>query len=219
MSRIYHPDKHTDPAKKKDAEVLFNRTKKAYEVLLDPHQRAIYDSLGQKGLETEGWELVSRQRTPLEIREEYEELARQKEERRLQQRTNPKGHISIGINATEILSPYVDEFDDDHFLPSVEVSSMGISQSIECPLTTRDTITMSGNLNSANGNGSGNFLVSGRRLVNKGWFEVDVGAGGGPMVGVKGSRTLSQRIFCNAGMNVNFRQNVIIPILTGSEYI
>lgn len=111
LSRIYHPDKHTDPAKKKDAELLFNRTKRAYEVLTDPHKRAIYDSLGEKGLQTEGWELVSRQRTPLEIREEYEELARQKEERRLQQRTNPRGTVSIGINATEILSPYVDEFE------------------------------------------------------------------------------------------------------------
>ena len=91
--------------------MLFNRAKTAYEVLMDPHKRAIYDSLGQKGLQAEGWELVSRQRTPMEIREEYEELARQKEERRLQQRTNPKGHFSVSVNATEILSPYVDEFE------------------------------------------------------------------------------------------------------------
>ena len=27
FSRIYHPDKHTDPDKKKDAELLFNRIK------------------------------------------------------------------------------------------------------------------------------------------------------------------------------------------------
>lgn len=33
QSRIYHPDKHTDPVLKKEAEVLFNRTKKAYEGL------------------------------------------------------------------------------------------------------------------------------------------------------------------------------------------
>lgn len=31
QSRLYHPDKHTDPVLKKEAEVLFNRTKKAYE--------------------------------------------------------------------------------------------------------------------------------------------------------------------------------------------
>ena len=78
---------------------------------------------------------------------------------------------------------------------------------------------MSGSMNVQNGNGSGNFLFSGRRLVNKGWFEVDAGAAAGyPVVGIKGSRNLSQKVFCNAGMNVNFRSNVIIPILTGSEY-
>jgi len=45
-------------------------------VLSNPHQRAIYDSLGTRGLETEGWEVVQRTKTPQEIREEYERLAR-----------------------------------------------------------------------------------------------------------------------------------------------
>lgn len=31
LSRLYHPDKHTDPQNKKEAEVMFNKTKKAYE--------------------------------------------------------------------------------------------------------------------------------------------------------------------------------------------
>lgn len=58
LSRIYHPDKHTDPDKKKDAEVLFNRIKTAHAVLSDSEQRAIYDLIGTKGLQTEGWELL-----------------------------------------------------------------------------------------------------------------------------------------------------------------
>jgi len=33
QSKLYHPDKHTDPVLKKEAEILFNRTKKAYEGL------------------------------------------------------------------------------------------------------------------------------------------------------------------------------------------
>lgn len=111
MSRIYHPDKHTDNEKKKKAELLFNRIKRAYEVLSDPHKRAIYDSLGVKGLETEGWEIVHRTKTPSEIREEYERLARERAERKLQQRTNPKGNFIININATEIFSPYESEFE------------------------------------------------------------------------------------------------------------
>lgn len=110
LSRLYHPDKHVNADNKEKAELLFNRTKKAYEVLSDPHKRAIYDSLGVKGLETEGWEIVHRTRTPNEIREEYENLARERNERRLQQRTNPKGNITVHVDATEIFNPYALEF-------------------------------------------------------------------------------------------------------------
>lgn len=105
---MYHPDKHVNVANKLKAELMFNRIKKAYEVLSDPHKRAIYDSLGLKGLETEGWEIIHRTKTPAELRDEYERLAREREERRLLQRTNPKGHIMINVNATDIFSSYDD---------------------------------------------------------------------------------------------------------------
>lgn len=59
-------------------------------MLSDPQTRAIYDIYGKRGLEMEGWEVVERRRTPAEIREEFERLQREREERRLQQRTNPK---------------------------------------------------------------------------------------------------------------------------------
>lgn len=44
-------------------------------------------------------------------REEFERLARERAERKLQQRTNPKGNITINVNATEIFNPYDDEFE------------------------------------------------------------------------------------------------------------
>ena len=46
--------------------------------------------MGIKGLETEGWQIVTRTKTPQEILEEYERLEREREERLLEQRTNPK---------------------------------------------------------------------------------------------------------------------------------
>ena len=67
--------------------------------------------MGEKGLQTEGWEIVHRTKTPQEIREEYERLEREREERRLQQRTNPKGTIIVNINATEVFDSYDDEFE------------------------------------------------------------------------------------------------------------
>ena len=78
----------------------------------DPHQRAIYDSLGTRGLKTEGWEIVQRTKTPQEIREEYERIAREREENRLQRRTNPTGNITVNINATDIFSKYDEDYDD-----------------------------------------------------------------------------------------------------------
>ncbi|XP_055707223.1 dnaJ homolog subfamily C member 11 [Phlebotomus papatasi] len=216
LSRIYHPDKHVaDVRKKIEAEALFNRLKTAYEVLSDPHKRAIYDSLGVKGLETDGWEVTLRQKTPAEIREEYERLAKEREERALQQKTNPRGNVTVMINATEILCPYYDEF-DEKILPTVEVSGISMSQSIDAPITVRDTVTLSGSLSSQKGIGNGAFSVSGRRLLNKGWVAVDLTAGNGPSLGVKGSRTLSQKVFANFGAGLNLRSNGIVPTFMSS---
>lgn len=42
----YHPDKCTDPNKKKEVEEKFIKIKKAYEVLSDPKKRKQYDTMG-----------------------------------------------------------------------------------------------------------------------------------------------------------------------------
>lgn len=219
LSRLYHPDKHVDPHRKKEAEILFNKTKKAYEVLSDPHKRAIYDSLGTRGLETEGWEIVQRTKTPQEIREEYERLAREREERRLQQRTNPRGNVTVNINATDIFNQYDEDYEYDDLVrssfPVIEVSAMSLSQSIEAPLTLRDTLIMSGNLSTHNGTGSGAMTVSGKHLLSeKGWVELAVSIGSGPVIALKGFRTLTKRLFGTAEIQLQFTPN---GVRTGVE--
>ncbi|XP_037088730.1 dnaJ homolog subfamily C member 11-like [Pollicipes pollicipes] len=200
LSRLYHPDKHSDPDKKKEAEVLFNKTKIAYEVLSDPHRRAIYDSLGVPGLRTEGWEVVQRTRTPQEIREEYQRLAREREERRLLQRTNPKGSVTLFINATDLFCSYDDDLDDDEFgsgslFPLIEVGGMSFNQSIEAPLTVKDTATMSGQLSTSNGTGQGQVSCSVRRLLSeRSWAEAEVGVGSGLMLSLRGFRSVGRHL-------------------------
>ena len=66
---------------------MFSKIKRVYDVLIDPHKRAIYDSVGVKGLVQDGLQVVVRSKTPKEIREEYERLAKDNEERRLQKLT------------------------------------------------------------------------------------------------------------------------------------
>lgn len=173
---------------------------------------------GHKGLETDGWQIVKRTKTPQELREEYEQLRREKEERRLNQKTNPRGTIILHVNATDIFNKYDDEYSDSLF-PTIEVSGMSMSQSIEAPLTLKDTAILNGTLSLSNGVGSGAFIICNRRLINKGWFSVECGAGNGPLFGLKGSRTLTQRIFCNGGLTLSFRPNMILPGFVGTTAI
>uniref|UniRef100_A0A7M4EX10 DnaJ homolog subfamily C member 11 n=1 Tax=Crocodylus porosus TaxID=8502 RepID=A0A7M4EX10_CROPO len=219
LCMLYHPDKHRDPELKTQAEQLFNLVHQAYEVLSDPQTRAIYDIYGRRGLEMEGWEVVERKRTPAEIREEFERLQREREERRLQQRTNPKGTISVGIDATDLFDRYDEEYEDvpGSSFPQIEINKMHISQSIEAPLTATDTAILSGNLSTQNGNGGGSINFALRRVTSaKGWGELEFGAGDlqGPLFGLKIFRNLTPRCFITTHCALQFSSRGIRPGLT-----
>jgi DnaJ family protein C protein 11 len=95
---------------------------------------------------------------------------------------------------------------------------MSITQSIEAPLTLRDTVTMSGQLSTQNGTGTGSVVVSVRRLLSeKGWLELDIGAGNGPSFSLKGFRTLSKRTFSNMATTFQITPHGIRPGLVTSE--
>ncbi|XP_040889945.1 dnaJ homolog subfamily C member 11 [Toxotes jaculatrix] len=216
LCMLYHPDKHRDPELKRQAEQLFNQVHQAYEVLSDAHSRAIYDIFGKKGLEVEGWEVVERKRTPAEIREEYERLQREREERRLQQRTNPKGTISVGVDATDLFDRYDEDFEEmpGGGFPHIEINKMHISQSIEAPLTNSDTAVLSGSLSTHNGNGGGNINMTIRRVTSaKGWGEVEFGAGDilGPLIGLKVFRNVTPRCFLTAQCGLQFSPRSLRP--------
>lgn len=183
-SKLFHPDKHQSEEKKLKADILFNKIKRAHEVLSDPQKRVIYDVAGQKGLDTEGWELQARHKTPQEIMEEYERLRKENEEKLLQQKTNPKGSITVGVDATDVFEQY--SIDYEPTLPNVEISTMHITQSVECPLTTKETLTLSGQLSSYNGKGQGNVTASIRKIFNhKTWGEADLTLGSDPSLGFR----------------------------------
>nr|KAF6443502.1 DnaJ heat shock protein family (Hsp40) member C11 [Molossus molossus] len=219
LCMLYHPDKHRDPELKSQADRLFNLVHQAYEVLSDPQTRAIYDIYGKRGLEMEGWEVVERRRTPAEIREEFERLQREREERRLQQRTNPKGTISVGIDATDLFDRYEEEYEDvsGSGFPQIEINKMHISQSIEAPLTATDTAILSGSLSTQNGNGGGSINFALRRVTSaKGWGELEFGAGDlqGPLFGLKLFRNLTPRCFVTTNCALQFSSRGIRPGLT-----
>uniref|UniRef100_A0A3Q1JUC8 Uncharacterized protein n=1 Tax=Anabas testudineus TaxID=64144 RepID=A0A3Q1JUC8_ANATE len=147
---------------------------------------------------------------------EYERLQREREERRLQQRTNPKGTISVGVDATDLFDRYDEDFEEmpGGGFPHIEINKMHISQSIEAPLTNSDTAVLSGSLSTHNGNGGGNINVTVRRVTSaKGWGEVEFGAGDilGPLIGLKLFRNLTPRCFMTAQCGLQFSPRGLRP--------
>lgn len=94
---------------------------------------------------------------------------------------------------------------------------MSFAQSIETPLTLRDTVTMSGQLGTQNGTGSGSFNISAKRLISsRGWVEVEMGAGNGPTFSLKGFRTLTKRLFCDGATMLQFTSHGVKAGYVGS---
>lgn len=105
-------------------------------------------------------------------------------------------------------------------LSSIEVSGMSFMQSINIPLTVKDTATLSGQMVTKNGIGSGSISIGTKRLLSdSNWVELKVGAGDGPVVSLKGFRTLSKKLFSNGVVELHFTPQGIVPVLVGSMSI
>jgi len=208
---IYHPDKHKEPVDKRNAELLFSKIKKAYDILINPHKRAIYDSVGTKGLEEDGLQVVIRSKTPREIREEYERLAKEKEEKLLEKLTFSEGHFSIQTDATNL-------FDEDRFYrdpnkPYVNMKNYSMEQSIDFPLTSKDTLTLAGSLDTEDKLGSGSVSATMRRVLSSNSY-VSVKGTMGAKRGFElfGFKRLTQRLKASSNTIFHYKNGSLAPV-------
>ncbi|NXE24604.1 DJC11 protein, partial [Ardeotis kori] len=174
LCMLYHPDKHRDPELKTQAERLFNLVHQAYEVLSDPQTRGGDDIYGRRGLGGEGWEVREMKRTPAEMGGEFERLQRERGGRRLQQRTNGGGTISVGIDATDLFDRYDEEYEDvpGSSFPQIEINKMHRGGSIEVRRAGGGAARGGGNLSTQNGGGGGSINLALRGGTSaKGWGE------------------------------------------------
>merc|ERR1712223_2028551 len=200
LSRLYHPDKHRDEEKKEYAGAMFTKLNQAYEVLRDPHTRALYDCLGKHGVAPDVLAVISRTKTPKEIRDEYERLAKEREERELLRRTNPTSRVVMRINATDLFERYMyDEYYDDVIQsswPTMEVTEISFAQTIDAPLTVTEKLTLSGEVSNSNGRGNGAVSCFIKRSTSdSSSHEVYASIGNGPSLGGKYYRKLNSRTY------------------------
>eukprot|EP00056_Hartaetosiga_gracilis_P005922 m.90849 g.90849 ORF g.90849 m.90849 type:complete len:615 (+) comp12318_c0_seq1:15-1859(+) len=100
LSKLYHPDKHTDEAMQQLARKMFPRIQKAYTVLSDEQSRAVYDAYGVKGVSA-GNEIAPYYNTAAELKAEFEMAERQREHERFLNMAAPKGMMAVTIDATK----------------------------------------------------------------------------------------------------------------------
>ncbi|XGW08081.1 hypothetical protein V3C99_010865 [Haemonchus contortus] len=162
---IFHPDRHDDEDDKKEAEKIFVQLRRAHETLMDPKKRAIYDALGVQGLDTQGWELVSRSANPENIRREYDFLQRLKEQELMLQRIHPASSFVVRTSCAGLFP----EDPDDRYPP--QLIGISITQSVDCAMNESNRVGLIGRVKSGNGRGDGSVTALWKK--NAGKFNVE----------------------------------------------
>ncbi|KAF9173361.1 hypothetical protein BGX21_008636 [Mortierella sp. AD011] len=179
LSRIFHPDKHSDPALKEAAETKFHIINKAFEVLSNPQLRTAYDEYGEEGLNTK-WEVGHKVKTTHELREEYARLAREKREMELESLVRSRSDITINVNATrvfrnqEILSPFggtayarKNSGSILSALKRTEIMQLYMKNSFETQFGPRTQFIVAGQMTARSGMGGGNVVGTVRHAFSE----------------------------------------------------
>ncbi|KAG0230083.1 hypothetical protein BGW41_002617 [Actinomortierella wolfii] len=219
LSRIFHPDKHGDPALKQAAETKFHLINKAFEVLSNAQTRAIYDTFGEEGLKTK-WEVGQKLKTPEELREEYSRLAREHREQELENLVRSRNDITMQLDMSRVFShrEQLSPFAGTHYgkkqktsildnLARTEVVQLYMKNSFETQLSTGTQLIVGGQMSSRSGMGGGNIVGTLRHNVNE-KMQIELGSSLlRPRIGVlKGTYSIDPLTFVTATAQVrNFQ--------------
>ncbi|GAA5990710.1 hypothetical protein JCM11641_008472 [Rhodosporidiobolus odoratus] len=171
LAAILHPDRHSarDPSLKTAADARFAELQQAFEILSDPHKRAVYDELGEEGLKTQ-WEVGVRGKSAQELRAEYERLNRQQIEQNIEQMVRSKGDLTIISDArVAFLSPsefarLTGEPEENLALSAyqriqtIQAKQLVLKHSFTTPVNPATNLVVTSQLVARNGQGAGNLL-------------------------------------------------------------
>ncbi|KAF9103368.1 hypothetical protein BGX27_010614 [Mortierella sp. AM989] len=169
MSRVFHPDKHSESSLKEAAGTNFQALTRAFEVLSNPQLRAAYDKYGEEGLNSR-WEVGHRIKTPQESRDEYARLASEKQQLELENLVRSRNDIVINVDASRVFEHYhapipfglprqksrtASIFDA---LGRTDIMQLYMKNSFQTQFGPRTQVILGGNMTSRSGTGSGNIV-------------------------------------------------------------
>ncbi|KAI5816939.1 hypothetical protein BZA77DRAFT_387282 [Pyronema omphalodes] len=97
LSKRFHPDKQS-PEMRESATRQFNKIIQAYEVLINPRQRMIYDQFGAEGVKERTLQVGARTKTPAQFKLWLEEQMRQKKEEDLAELVVSTGKVAAAFD-------------------------------------------------------------------------------------------------------------------------
>ncbi|KAI9224895.1 hypothetical protein BC828DRAFT_394970 [Blastocladiella britannica] len=176
LARVYHPDKHPDPAARAAAESQFLRIQKAFEVLSDHTARTLYDLYGAESPELAQYlasaasaQANDRQvghllKTPDDVRKEYEERLRRENLHKLEALIRQRGEVTIALDATPILAGALS---DPPTVGQVDLRSLQVKYSTDTPVSDTLVLGLSGRMLTQQSRGVGTLKAHVRNTFSR----------------------------------------------------
>ncbi|CAH8680167.1 unnamed protein product [Schistosoma rodhaini] len=221
LSLLFHPDKHSISTPEdnekitsnaSDAVAAFSQIASAYAILSNPEHRAIYDSFGYKGLQMQGWQMTSSQKSAPELRLEYLLLKEKARVSKQLQLTQPTSEFSLGLDLTDVFDRYLKEPPEDRSLiPIPSIYELSVAQSINAGISIKNSVSLAGQVTAHNGVGIGTFLAIWRHHCSRksifGPTTIDTEfsygrAGRGLSTAIRARRNFGQRFHGSLGLSL-----------------
>lgn len=174
LARRFHPDKNNrDDRSRREAAVIFDKIRTAYEVLSNPERRRIYDAVGAEGLKHREWMIVSRHMTNDDIRKEFMRAQKEDLERKNSKIVGPAASFTLSLDASNVYKfkrlfireeSEIDEEDDEEdevyqaesLLEAIPtITYMSASSGVNQRITPEHSVRLSGDITARNGRGEG----------------------------------------------------------------
>uniref|UniRef100_A0A7S0UUC3 J domain-containing protein n=1 Tax=Polytomella parva TaxID=51329 RepID=A0A7S0UUC3_9CHLO len=184
LAQVFHPDKHTDDALKKQAQEAFAIIQEAYEILADPVRRQIYDVYGKEGLEA-GMEVGEKLNGVEELKKQWEEFKKKQEQQRNDAMTTHRGVFVCRLSASDIPRALKGE--------APLFTSLAVHQGIDTQMSDADAALFQGQAVVRRGGAAGGNVVFGyrRTLSPADSMTASMSVGMGTVINVTNTRQLS----------------------------
>ncbi|WVN90172.1 uncharacterized protein L203_105408 [Cryptococcus depauperatus CBS 7841] len=164
LATTFHPDRQRSDRARQAAHSQFTEIQRAYEILIDPTKRSIYDMFGEEGLKT-SWEVGPRVKTPEEMRKWFMGQAYEKRSMEAEALVRPKSEMEVVLDARAVFLPAKVFKEPEKFRKNILSRVFRIrpgrtvmKHSFEMPYSSNVQFVVEGQALSSNGRGGANLL-------------------------------------------------------------